>query len=123
MEEYRRMQTDWEALLRDAQLRASDLADELWHLWFASEGHEGAAQGGSAAAGRREKSSVHLGTRGFIVDTGCGHNLIAERCIRAAGAMGMIKIRRFDYPEYCWRFLSGPRFSLRRMPQLQGWEF
>eukprot|EP00959_Pyramimonas_sp_CCMP1952_P337447 7066608-Pyramimonas_sp.AAC.1 len=37
-----------------------------------------------------EKLPVHLGALRFIVDTGCGYNGIAERFIRAAGAMGSI---------------------------------
>eukprot|EP00959_Pyramimonas_sp_CCMP1952_P433653 9080961-Pyramimonas_sp.AAC.1 len=107
----------------EAQLRASDLSDKVWHLWSAYEGNGESAQGGSAAAGRREKSSVHLGTLGFIVDAGCGRNLIAEvhsSCRRNGHDK---QIRRFNCPEYCWRFLTGPRFSLRRMPQIQRWEF
>eukprot|EP00959_Pyramimonas_sp_CCMP1952_P043889 916976-Pyramimonas_sp.AAC.1 len=83
------MPVEWKASSMEAQLRASDLADEIWHLWLASAGDEEAAQGGSAAAGSREKSYVHLGTLRFIVDAGCGRNLIAERFIRAAGALGM----------------------------------
>eukprot|EP00959_Pyramimonas_sp_CCMP1952_P050858 1062415-Pyramimonas_sp.AAC.1 len=59
----------------DTQLRASDLADEVWHLWLASEGNYEAAHGGSAAAGRSKKSFVHLGTLRFMVDTGYWHNL------------------------------------------------
>eukprot|EP00959_Pyramimonas_sp_CCMP1952_P270623 5657387-Pyramimonas_sp.AAC.1 len=85
------MQSDWRASSRYAQLRVSVLADEVWHLWPASEEEERAAQSGSAAAGCRENSRVHLGTPRFIVDAGCGQNLIADRLIRAAGAMGMIK--------------------------------
>eukprot|EP00959_Pyramimonas_sp_CCMP1952_P074033 1547316-Pyramimonas_sp.AAC.1 len=34
---------------------------------------------------------MHLGTLRFIVDTGCGRNVVAERSVRAAGAIGMIK--------------------------------
>eukprot|EP00959_Pyramimonas_sp_CCMP1952_P408095 8552882-Pyramimonas_sp.AAC.2 len=72
------MQTEWEAPLRDAQLRASDLVDEFLHLWLASHEHERAAPGGSAAAGRRGKSRAHLGAPGLIVDAGCGRNLTAD---------------------------------------------
>eukprot|EP00959_Pyramimonas_sp_CCMP1952_P139492 2919083-Pyramimonas_sp.AAC.1 len=73
-----------------AQVRASGLA-EVWHRWLESEGKEEVAPGGSAAAVCKRRSSVHLGTLRFIVDTGCGRNLIAERLIHAAGAMGMIR--------------------------------
>eukprot|EP00959_Pyramimonas_sp_CCMP1952_P026688 560202-Pyramimonas_sp.AAC.1 len=63
------MQTESEASLSDAQLMASDLADEVRHLWLASGENHRAAQGGSAAAGCREISPVHLGGLRVIVDT------------------------------------------------------
>eukprot|EP00959_Pyramimonas_sp_CCMP1952_P379705 7953842-Pyramimonas_sp.AAC.1 len=74
-----------------ALIRASDLADEVWHLWLESEGKEEVVPGGSAAVGRKDRSPVHLGSLGFIVDTGCGRSLIAEKLLRAVGAMGMIR--------------------------------
>eukprot|EP00959_Pyramimonas_sp_CCMP1952_P137440 2876453-Pyramimonas_sp.AAC.1 len=55
------MQTEWKAASSDAQLRAFDLADEVGHLWLASEATESAAQRGTAAAGRKEHLPVHLG--------------------------------------------------------------
>eukprot|EP00959_Pyramimonas_sp_CCMP1952_P014664 310708-Pyramimonas_sp.AAC.1 len=85
------MQIELETASRDAQLEASDLAEEVWHLWLASEENGCSTQRGTAAAGRRERLPVHLGTHRFIVDTGCGCNLIAGRFIRAAGAMGRIE--------------------------------
>eukprot|EP00959_Pyramimonas_sp_CCMP1952_P292970 6127281-Pyramimonas_sp.AAC.1 len=85
------MQTEWKASLMEAQLKAFDFAGEVWHLWLVSEGMEEVIPGGSAAAGCREKSHVHLRKHRFIVDTGCGHNVITERLNRAAGAMRLIK--------------------------------
>eukprot|EP00959_Pyramimonas_sp_CCMP1952_P175620 3669837-Pyramimonas_sp.AAC.1 len=84
------MQSEWGVSSRDAQLRTPDSADEVWHLRLASAEKERATQSGSAAAGCRGSSPVHLGTLRFIIDAGCGHNLSAEGFIRA-GAMGMIK--------------------------------
>ena len=74
-----------------ARVEASDLEDEVWHLWLASEGGEVCGQHGSAAAGSRRAEPLTLGSIKFIVDTGCGHNLIAERYVRAAGAMSMVR--------------------------------
>ena len=72
-------------------VRASDLEDDVWHLWLKAEGRKRGSSHGSAAVGCRDSDSVHLGPLSFIVDTGCGHNLIAERYIRFAGAMGLIR--------------------------------
>ena len=74
-----------------ARVEASDLEDDVWHLWLASEGGEVCGQHGSAAAGSRRAEPLTLGSIKFIVDTGCGHNLIAERYVRAAGAMSMVR--------------------------------
>eukprot|EP00959_Pyramimonas_sp_CCMP1952_P210305 4401103-Pyramimonas_sp.AAC.1 len=85
------MQAECNAASRDAQLRAPDLAEEVWHLWLASEENGCATQRGTPAAGCRKNLPVHLGALKFIVDAGCADILIAERCIRAAGAMGRIE--------------------------------
>eukprot|EP00959_Pyramimonas_sp_CCMP1952_P040748 852102-Pyramimonas_sp.AAC.1 len=90
-EERRRMQTEWGAASREARLKASDLAGEVWQFWLASEAAEGVAQHGAVAAGCRGKLLVHVGALRFIVDAGCGYDLIADRSIRAAGAIRMIK--------------------------------
>ena len=37
------------------------------------------------------RDSVFLGALNFIVDTGCGHNLIVEKYVRLAGAMGSVR--------------------------------
>eukprot|EP00959_Pyramimonas_sp_CCMP1952_P318073 6656225-Pyramimonas_sp.AAC.1 len=60
--EYRRMLTEWEASSMQALIRASDLADEVWHLWLESDGRGAVVPGGSAAAGCKEGSSVHFGS-------------------------------------------------------------
>eukprot|EP00959_Pyramimonas_sp_CCMP1952_P254792 5321663-Pyramimonas_sp.AAC.1 len=78
------MLTEWKASSTQALIKASDLANDVGHIWLESEGREPVIPGGSAAAGCKERSSVHLGSLRFIVDTGCGHNLTAERLIRAA---------------------------------------
>ena len=79
----------------EALIRAADLEDEVWHFWIDEERRkvkEG-TDGGSAVVGpsRALKSSVDFGSMKFIVDTGCGYNLIGERYVKSADAMGMIR--------------------------------
>ena len=85
------MSSQWRVSAIKARVEASDLEDEVWHLWLASEGGEVCGQHGSAAAGSRRAEPLTLGSIKFIVDAGCGHNLIAERYVRAAGAMSMVR--------------------------------
>ncbi len=71
------MSTRSRASAAEALIRASDLHDEVWHLWLrAGEGDEGPR--GTAAAGCTDKGAAYLGALSFIIDTGCGYNLIAE---------------------------------------------
>eukprot|EP00959_Pyramimonas_sp_CCMP1952_P388299 8136827-Pyramimonas_sp.AAC.1 len=86
-----------------ALIRASDLADEIWHLWLESEGKEEVAPGGSAAVGCKDEPSAHLGSLRFIVDTGCGHTLTAEKSIHAGGTGS----------DLSWRAVHGSRLQLR----------
>ena len=86
-----RLSVSWRAAATEALVRASDWQDDVWHLWVRAEGRKEGAPPGQAAAGRRDSDSAHLGPLSFIVDTGCGHNLIAERYVRFAGAMGLIR--------------------------------
>ena len=69
-------------------MRAADLENDVWHLWL-ERGKSNSAQAVVGRAGSRD--AVQLGGMRFIVDTGCGYNLIAERYVRGAGAMGSIR--------------------------------
>ena len=93
---------------------AADLEDEVWHLWLdidqmmdTESGDSDGACGSdadAASAGRRRREGdasaragpVNLGQMRFIVDTGCGSNLIALKYLRRAGAMG--EMRRLPVP-------------------------
>ena len=90
-EVFREMSSLWRTSAIKARIEASDLEDDVWHLWLSSETGETDGQSGSAAAGSRKAQPLTLGSISFIVDTGCGHNLIAERYVRAAGAMRMVR--------------------------------
>ena len=74
----------------EAILRATDLEDDVWHLWVEWETGSGKANAnsGQAAVGDRDSDSVHFGTTKFIVDTGCGFNLIAERLVKRCRRYG-----------------------------------
>ena len=67
----------------EALLRASDLEDDVRHLWLDWETGPGYSQArdGLAAAGNGASDSVRLGAMRLIVDTGCGCYLVAERCV------------------------------------------
>eukprot|EP00959_Pyramimonas_sp_CCMP1952_P159103 3327386-Pyramimonas_sp.AAC.1 len=84
------MSTQSRASVAEALIRASDLQDHVWHLWLKVEEGKGGPHG-SAAAGCTGKDAAYLGALSFIIDTGCGYNLIAEKCIRSAGAMILIR--------------------------------
>ena len=71
-------------------LTAQDLEDELWFLWLDMEPQAS----GDAAAGNQE--SLNLGSMKFLIDTGCGQNLIAMKYIRNSGALD--KIKRLKVP-------------------------
>eukprot|EP00959_Pyramimonas_sp_CCMP1952_P415992 8715625-Pyramimonas_sp.AAC.1 len=63
------MSTQSRASAAEALIRASDLQDEIWHLWLrAEEGEEGPR--GAAAAGCTDKDAAYLGALSFIIDTG-----------------------------------------------------
>ena len=85
-----------------AQNDAEDLEDDVLHLWIKWEQDADSKSDGdpAAASPRRSEGSatstasdglLHLGSMRFIVDTGCGHNLLAVRYLRSAGAMGNLK--------------------------------
>ena len=87
---------------------AADLADAVWHLWidFDENQREGprvsdqeAETPSDAASADRSPSAGHARTGGrpaqmgsmrFIVDTGCGYNLIGLHYLRSAGALGKL---------------------------------
>eukprot|EP00959_Pyramimonas_sp_CCMP1952_P205181 4290666-Pyramimonas_sp.AAC.1 len=80
------MSTQSRASDAEALIRASDLQDEVWHLWLRTqEGEEGPR--GTAAAGCTDRGAAYLGALSFIIDTGCGYNLITTKCLKSAGAM------------------------------------
>ena len=89
-----------------AQNDANDLEDEIWHLWIQWEaepdnGSESSASNGHAdgAAARRSSGQgnartgddpLRLGSMKFIVDTGCGMNLMALKYLENAGATSRV---------------------------------
>eukprot|EP00959_Pyramimonas_sp_CCMP1952_P127813 2673315-Pyramimonas_sp.AAC.1 len=74
----RQLSTQWRASAAEALIKASDPQDDVWHLWLRTEeGEEGPH--GTAAAGCTDKDAANLGALSFLIDTGCGYNLIAER--------------------------------------------
>jgi hypothetical protein len=85
---------------------AIDLEHEVWRLWLDKEpapatddGHDGDGGGGNADAASakkhnrrtRDRETIHLGSMRFIIDTGCGSNLIALNYVQNAGAIDMMK--------------------------------
>eukprot|EP00959_Pyramimonas_sp_CCMP1952_P395234 8281344-Pyramimonas_sp.AAC.1 len=71
------MSTQSRASAAEALIRASDLQDEVRHLWLRTE-EGGEGPHGTAAAGCTDKDAAYLGALSFIIDTGCGYNHIAE---------------------------------------------
>eukprot|EP00959_Pyramimonas_sp_CCMP1952_P428165 8967481-Pyramimonas_sp.AAC.1 len=104
------MKSEWEAASRYALLRASDLADEVWHLWLASEETENwPLRAAQPLAWCREKLLVHLGALRFIVDAGCGYILIAEKYSSCGRNRYDQTFWGINHLEHCRRFLTGPR--------------
>ena len=94
-EVHTRMAYKARAARTEALIRASDLEDEVWHFWLDEERRkvkEG-ANSSTAVVGpsRTPKSSVDFGSMRFIVDIGCGYNLLGGRYVRSADATGMIR--------------------------------
>ena len=87
---------DWDWMRRRSRAHiqvahdiASDLEDDVWFSWRDWE----YGDTGNAASARIVRNShfVSLGSMRFIIDTGCGFNLIAARYVEDAHAMGKIK--------------------------------
>ena len=80
-----------------AQDTASDLEDDVWFSWRDWE-YGINLDGMNAASARivRQSNCVSLGSMRFIIDTGCGFNLIAARYVEDAHAMS--KIKRLSSP-------------------------
>ena len=84
---------------RYAAEKAEELQDDVYFLWLDLESEKDEATSSDSAVGvtdRGQKEPLKLGSMRFIIDTGCGHNLIAEKFIKGAGAMG--KLQRLDAP-------------------------
>ena len=80
--------------------KASELEDDVYFFQIDCS----KAKLGSAAAGEVEchgdvkgdEGPLRLGAMRFIIDTGCGNNLVAEKFLKNADAMG--RIQRLDEP-------------------------
>ena len=82
---------------------AADLEDAVWHLWIDIEenmGEDAESSDADAASADRSpnggqptvgRAPAKMGPMSFIVDTGCGSNLVGLHYLRSAGAMGKLQ--------------------------------
>ena len=107
---------------------AADLEDAVWHLWIDVDENladnseddqadaasaDGRSHGGQSSVGQ---SPAKLGSMKFIVDTGCGSNLIGLHYLRSAGAMGKLqKLKTAITLNTAGGSVKSPWFSARRM--------